>query len=80
MDSMVITKARDNIYSIFKKIAEDHEPTIVIGKNEKIVWVSKDDWDSMEETLYILGNPELYKSIMDCDIEDESQWSDSLYD
>lgn len=53
------TKARENIYSIIKDVVEYNTPVEIVNmKNEKenVVMISKEDYNSIQETLYLINN------------------------
>lgn len=47
------SQAKANIYNLMNEVAQTHEPIIIKGKNNNIVMISRDDWDVIEETLYL---------------------------
>ena len=57
MQHIGILQLRNNIGEIVKNVQNEHEPT-TITKNGKplAVIISIDDYNSMQETLYLLGN------------------------
>lgn len=76
MEVMLITKARNDIYSLVRRIKENHEPTLIVGKDTQSVLISKEDWDSIRETIYVLKNTGLADSIR----EEPCKFSLELYD
>lgn len=55
MNSTTPTNARKNFYSILKQVNENHEPVEILSEqtgNNAII-LSKDDWESIQETLYL---------------------------
>lgn len=62
MTSINITTLRNNIYKIIEKINKDSDQiTITNSKGKGAVLISEDDWNSINETLYlnsIKGYPE----------------------
>jgi antitoxin YefM len=48
---------RQNLAENLNTVAEDHEVLIVARSNEKnVVIISLDEYNSMQETLYLLGS------------------------
>ncbi|PTK89536.1 type II toxin-antitoxin system Phd/YefM family antitoxin [Staphylococcus gallinarum] len=49
------TGVRKDIYNLIKQVNENHKPVVINGKSEdnSAVLVSKEDWDSIQETLYL---------------------------
>lgn len=44
-------------------VANSHAPTFIKGKRNSAVLLSKEDWDSLQETLYLLSIPGMGESI-----------------
>lgn len=68
MDAVTYTQARQNFTSTMKKVCDDHVPLIITRKSEPpVVMMSLEDYNSMQETLYLLRSPanaaKLLKSI-----------------
>ncbi len=58
MDAVTYTQARQNFTSTMKKVCDDHVPLIITRKSEPpVVMMSLEDYNSMEETLYLLRSP-----------------------
>lgn len=55
MNIMKPTKVRENFYSILKQVNDNHKPVIISGNKSDTdaVLISKEDWDSINETLYL---------------------------
>jgi antitoxin YefM len=43
--------------------AESHQPILISGKRTNSVLVSAEDWDAIQETLYLLSVPGMRESI-----------------
>ena len=63
MTTLTATKARANLYGLLDATAQSHEPIQITGKRNKAVLVSADDWNSIQETLYLLSVPGMRESI-----------------
>lgn len=59
------SKARENIFNLIDETALTHEPIIITGKRNNAVMVSQEDWDAIEETLYLGSNANIRASIID---------------
>jgi len=55
--AITASEARKNLFSLIEKVNDDHTPVEIISKRGGAVLVSKEDWDSMEETAYLLRTP-----------------------
>lgn len=72
MQAISYTQLRGNLKSFMDKVCEDHEPIAVVrNKGENAVLMSLEDYNSIEETCYLLSNPAnaswLKKSIKNAD-------------
>ena len=45
--------------------AANHEPVIITGKRGNAVLLAEDDWNAINETLYLLSVPGMRESIVD---------------
>ena len=64
MAVMTATKARSNLYSLIDETAEYHEPIVISGKRNNAVLISEEDWNSIQETLYLCSIPGMRESIL----------------
>lgn len=60
MDFVKISEARANLKSLIVKVCDTKEPVTVVRKNgqESVVILSLSEYQSMTETLHLLGNIE----------------------
>ena len=71
------TQARANIYKIIDDAHKSHRPVVITGRRSNAVVISEDDWNAIQETLYLTGIPGMRDSIVkgmetsitDCDKE-----------
>jgi len=55
---MSFSETRANLKAVMDRVVADHAPiAITRQRGEGVVLVSQADWDSMEETLYLLQSP-----------------------
>ena len=58
MKSKTYTEAREKLSDIIEKVCEDHDPMIITKRRDKaVVMISLEDYESMEETAYLLRSP-----------------------
>ena len=58
MDAITYTKARQNFAKAMDDVCENHKPLIITRQSEKpVVMMSLEDYNSIEETLYLLRSP-----------------------
>jgi antitoxin YefM len=63
MTGIIATEARSNLYRLIDETAESHQPIVIMGKRNKAVLVSEEDWSAIQETLYLLSVPGMRESI-----------------
>lgn len=63
MDFLSIREARDNLYKLVDEVAQHHNPVLIAGKRNEAVLISKEDWDAIQETLYLNSVPGMVESI-----------------
>lgn len=63
MAGITATEARSNLYRLIDETAESHQPVIITGKRNKAVLVSEEDWEAIQETLFLLSVPGMRESI-----------------
>lgn len=59
------TEARTNIFKLMDETAASHEPIIITGKRNNVVMVSQEDWNAIQESLYLSSIPNLRDSIIE---------------
>lgn len=58
MDAITYTSARAKLADTMNRVCEDHEPLIITRNGEKsVVMISLADYQSLEETAYLLRSP-----------------------
>ncbi len=63
MQTLTATEARTNLYRLMDQAAESHEPINIAGKRNSVVLVASEDWQAIQETLYLLAVPGMRESI-----------------
>jgi antitoxin YefM len=63
MQTLTATEARTNLYRLIDQTAESHQPIAISGKRSSAILISSDDWESIQETLYLLSVPGMRESI-----------------
>jgi prevent-host-death family protein len=63
MTSIPVTQARSRLYDLLDRAAANHQPIQITGKRNNAVLVSEEDWNSIQETLYLLAIPGMRESI-----------------
>ncbi|HAD30641.1 type II toxin-antitoxin system Phd/YefM family antitoxin, partial [Methylophaga sp. UBA3595] len=73
MSGITATEARSNLYRLIDETAESHQPVVIMGKRNKAVLISEEDWTAIQETLFLLSVPGMRESIregMDTPVEE----------
>ncbi len=63
MQTLTAREARANLYRLMDEAAESHQPIIIAGKRNDAVLLAAEDWQSIQETLYLLSVPGIRESI-----------------
>lgn len=63
MQTLTASEARANLYRLMDQAAESHQPIVIAGKRNNAVLVSADDWEAIQETLFLLSIPGMRESI-----------------
>jgi antitoxin YefM len=63
MKTINATKARGKLYSLIDEAGDTHEPIHITGKRSNAVLISENDWNNIQETLYLLSIPGMRESI-----------------
>lgn len=63
MTTLTASEARANLYRLIDQTAESHQPVHIAGKRTSAVLVSSEDWQAIQETLYLLSVPGMRESI-----------------
>ena len=48
-----------------EEVDVNHQPVQIIGKRKNAVLISEDDWNSLQETVYLLSIPGMRESIVE---------------
>lgn len=65
MNTISYTSARANLAQTMDRVCEDHEPLIITRSGEPaVVMVALEDYQSLEETAYLLRSPANAKRLL----------------
>ena len=66
MRALSYTALRNTLATTMEKVCEDHEPIIITRKSEgAVVMLSLEDYESLEETTYLLRSPNNVKRLFE---------------
>ena len=72
------SQVRANIYNIMDETAQTHEPILITGKRNNVVMLSQEDWNAIEETLYLNSIPNMVSSIQESKNAPDSEYSETV--
>jgi antitoxin YefM len=64
------SEARKSLFPLIERVNDDHTPIEIVSKRGNAVLVSKEDWDSIMETNYLLRSPANARHL----VESAEQW------
>lgn len=75
---MTASQARSNIYKIMDETAQTHQPIMITGKRNNVVMISEEDWNAIEETLYLNSVTGMADSIKEAMDAPDSEFSEDI--
>ncbi len=75
MDTISYTVARANLAKIMEQVCNDHAPVIITHKRKPavaVVMISLEDYQAMEETIYLLRSPANARYLLESIVELEA--------
>lgn len=63
MSAINITNARKELYSLVEDVNRYSEPALIVSKKGNAVLVSENDWNAIQETIYLNAIPGMVESI-----------------
>jgi len=63
MKNMNASEAREKLYRLLDETAAAHEPVLITAPRSNAVLIGEDDWNAIQETLYLLSIPGMRESI-----------------
>jgi len=58
MNAITYSAARENLASTMTQVCDDHSPVIITRKRDQaVVMLSLEDYESLKETAYLLRSP-----------------------
>ena len=66
MNILTFSEARAGLKAVMDDVCKDHAPTVITRVNgEHVVMLSLSDFNSMQETMYLLGSAKNAKKLME---------------
>jgi len=63
MTTLTASQARANLYRLLDRSAVLHSPIQITGKRNNAVLISEQDWNAIQETIYLLSITGMRKAI-----------------
>lgn len=65
MDVFTATQARAKLYRLIDETADAHKPVLITGARNNAVPIAEEDWNAIQETLYLMSVPGMAESIIE---------------
>jgi antitoxin YefM len=66
MRAITYTAARESLASTMDRVCVDHDPVIITrNRDQAVVMISLEDYESLEETAYLLRSPANARRLLD---------------
>ena len=76
MTATTLSRAQENLGQLISNVNESSVPVIIVNDDGKnAVLVSEEDWNSMQETLYLYSIPGMVESIIEAGNEPLSEYT-----
>jgi antitoxin YefM len=70
--SISASEARRRLFTLLEQVNTDHHPVRITSKAGDAVLMSADDYDSWQETVYLLRSPENARRLMEAIARDKA--------
>lgn len=82
MAAINITNARKELYNLVESVNLYSEPALIVSKKGNAVLVSEDDWNALQETVYLNSIPGMTQTLIEgrdtpieqCVAENKVEW------
>ena len=71
MESFSASEARASLFGLVEQVNKDHKPRQITSRRGNAVLLSQEDWDSLQETLYLQSIPGLVQSIKEAEASND---------
>jgi prevent-host-death family protein len=75
---MTVSQVRADIYNVMDETAQTHEPILITGKRNNVVMLSQEDWNAIEETLFLNSIPNMVSSIKESMDSSDSEFTEDV--
>lgn len=63
MAVVTASEARAKLYRLIDHVSASHQPIVITGRRGSAVLVSEEDWQAIQQTMFLLSIPGMRKSI-----------------
>jgi antitoxin YefM len=70
--SISASEARQRLFPLLEQVNTDHQPVRITSRAGDAVLMSADDYDSWQETVYLLRSPENARRLMEAVARDKA--------
>ena len=63
MTTINITNARKELYNLVENVNRYNDPTLIVSKKGNAILISEDDWNAIQETVYLNSIPGMAESL-----------------
>lgn len=63
MTILTASEARARLYRLIDEAAQTHAPILITSKRSNAILISEEDWNAIQETLYLSSIPGMRDSI-----------------
>jgi prevent-host-death family protein len=78
MSTIIASEARARLFRLIDEAAESHQPLLITGKRNKAVLIAEEDWQAIQETLFLLSVPGMRESIREGMAESVDECAEDL--
>ena len=65
MTTLDVTEARSRLHNLIDEVTQTHRPIMITGKRGNAVLLAEEDWNAINETLYLVSIPGMRESILE---------------
>jgi prevent-host-death family protein len=78
MEIYTTSQARNDLFKLVDTTNQTHQPVYIVGKRNKAVLISEEDYRAMLETLNIMSVPGLKESIIEMHNQPLEEYSEDI--
>ncbi|MGL5033310.1 MAG: type II toxin-antitoxin system Phd/YefM family antitoxin [Microcystaceae cyanobacterium] len=65
MKTITLTEAQGQIEALVSDTNDNHQPILLSGTEKNAVLIAEEDWNAIQETLYLYSIPGMVESIIE---------------